>query len=391
MTARYDFFDAAVRADPFPLFNRLREDDPVFRTDFGYWYVSRYADANALVRDARLGSGRGVPDSFGITSGPLYEIMTSWLMALDGPTHTRVRRLISRAFTPRAVEALRPTIESIANPLIDRMASAGGGDIVADLAFPLPIEVVRLLFGIDHDEWDSEVVSLFHPGRASSEGGFIGQMQRLADYFWRVVPARRQAPGDDMFSSMVKPDADGDRLSDLDLVANAVLLVTAGFETTMGLLSLAILTLLRHPEQMAMLGDDPDLARNTVEEVLRFEPAALSTTRHTPVDVEVAGMTIPADSNILFSVVAANRDPTQYPRPDDFDITRVDVRPLTFGGGAHVCIGAALARLETEVVLRALVTRTRDLALLTNPITWQADNPTVRRPERLVVTCRPLT
>src|ERR1039458_5235453 len=129
MSAGYDFFDPAVREDPFPLFNHLRQQDPVYHTDFGYWYVSRYADANALVRDARLGSGRGVPDSFGITSGPLYDIMTSWLMALDGPNHTRVRRLISRAFTPRSVEGLRPTIESLANRLVDRLAADGGGDI----------------------------------------------------------------------------------------------------------------------------------------------------------------------------------------------------------------------------------------------------------------------
>jgi cytochrome P450 len=311
-------------------------------------------------------------------------------MALDGPAHTRVRRLISRAFTPRAVEALRPTIEALANGLLDGMAARSGGDIVADLAFPLPMEVVRLLFGIDHDEWDAEVVELFHPNRASADSGFIGQMQRLADYFWRFVPARRKAPGDDMFSAMVRPDSDGDSLSDLELVANAVLLVTAGFETTMGLLSLAVLTLMRHPAQLARLQADPDLATNAVEEVLRFEPAAVSTTRHTSVDLEVAGTKIPAGSNILFSVLAANRDPARYRDPDDFDITRADIRPLTFGGGAHVCIGAALARLETEVVLRAMVTRLGDLALVTDPIIWQAENPTVRRPERLVVTCRPL-
>jgi cytochrome P450 len=156
------------------------------------------------------------------------------------------------------------------------------------------------------------------------------------------------------------------------------------------LLSLAILTLLRHPEQLAMLRDDPELARNAVDEVLRFEPAAVSTTRYTPEAIEVAGTTIPADSNVLFSVIAANRDPARYEDPDRFDITRTDVRPLTFGGGAHVCIGAALARMETEVVLRAMVTRTRDLTLVTDPVVWQAENPTVRRPERLVVSCRPV-
>jgi cytochrome P450 len=388
MTSSYDFFGAAVREDPFPTFARLRQHDPVYRTDFGYWYVSRYADASALLRDARLGPGRGVPDSFGITTGPLHELMTSWLMALDGPTHTRVRRLISRSFTPRSVEAMRPPIEATSGRLVDALVADGGGDIVADLAFPLPMEVVRLLFGVGRDEWDENVVVLFDPRRARHEG-FVELMQQLAGYFRRLVPARRAAPGDDLFSTMVRPDANGDRLTDLELVANAVLLVTAGFETTMALLSLAVLTLLRHPDQLALLRASPELAGNATEEVLRFEPAALSTTRHTPVELVVAGTTVPADSNILFSIVAANRDPERYVDPDRFDITRADIRPLTFGGGAHVCLGAALARVEAEVALDHLLARTGGLTLVTDPIIWQADNPTVRRPERLVVGCDP--
>jgi cytochrome P450 len=386
MTGSYDFFDVAVREDPFPLFARLRQHDPVYRTDFGYWYVSRYADASSLLRDGRLGPGRGVPDSFGITSGPLHDIMSSWLMALDGAAHTRVRRLISRSFTPRSVEALRPPIEAMTGRLVDRLAADGGGDIVPSLAFQLPMEVVRLLFGVDRDEWQADVVDLFDPQRAPQEG-FVGLMQQLADYFRRLVPRRRAAPGDDLFSTMVRPDEDGDRLTDFELVANAVLLVTAGFETTMALISLAVLTLLRHPGELARLRARPALARNAVDEVLRFEPAALSTTRHTPVELVVAGTTIPEDSNILFSMVAANRDPERYEDPDRFDIARSDIRPLTFGGGAHACIGAALARLEAEVVIGHLLARTSDLALVTDPVVWQADNPTVRRPERLVVRC----
>jgi cytochrome P450 len=386
VTASYDFFDAAVRDDPFPLFARLRRHDPVYRTDFGYWYVSRYADASALLRDPRLGPGRGVPDSFGITDGPLHDLMTSWLMALDGPAHTRVRRLISRSFTPRSVEALRPAVEEVSGRLAGRLVAAGGGDIVADLAFPLPMEVVRMLFGVDRHEWEAEVVALFDPRRTREEG-FVGLMQQLAGYFWRLVPARRAAPGDDLFSAMVRPDDSGECLTDLELVANAVLLVTAGFETTMGLVSLAVLTLLRHPDQLALLRETPGFVRNAVDEVLRFEPAALSTTRHTPVELVVAGTTIPAGSNILFSMVAANRDPERYADPDRFDVTRTDIRPLTFGGGAHACIGAALARLEAEVAVGDLLARTDRLSLVTEPIAWQADNPTVRRPEQLVVSC----
>jgi cytochrome P450 len=184
---------------------------------------------------------------------------------------------------------------------------------------------------------------------------------------------------------LMRADDQGDSLSDLELVANAVLFVTAGFETTMGLISQAVLALLTHPDQLVQLRADPSLARNTVDEVLRFEPPAISSTRSTPVDVEINGVTIPSGSNILVSILAGNRDPRRYENPDEFVITRDDIRPLTFGGGVHVCIGAALARMEAEVVLTELVTQTETLALVSDPIRWQTENPTIRRPTELVV------
>lgn len=385
MSAVYDFFDLEAQIDPFPLFARLREHDPVYRTDFGYWYVSRYDDASSLLRDPRLEPGSGVPDSLGVTGGPLRSVMDTWLMALHGPEHARVRRLVSRSLTTGAVAALRPAIEETCRALVDDMVADGGGDIVTDLAFPLPMEIVRLLFGVGRDEWDEEVAALFDPRRTDAGTDFVHQAERLMDYFWRFVPARRAAPGDDLFSAMVRPDPDGNELSDLELVANAVLLATAGFETTMGLLSLAILTLLRHPDQLALLRARPELGPSTVEEVLRYEPAALSTTRHTPVDLEVGGVTVPAGSNLLFSIVAANRDPRRYPDPDTFDITRTDNRPLTFGGGAHLCLGAALARLEAQVVLATLLPRAPHLQLVDDHVRWELGNPTVRRPRALPV------
>jgi cytochrome P450 len=283
-------------------------------------------------------------------------------------------------FTPRAVEALRPEIQRIIDGLLDAMAaraSAGEAiDVVGKLAFPLPMEVVRLLFGAPPDEWAEHVVPLF----AGADP--LGPMVALAEYFeHEVIPRRRRQPGEDLFSGLVRGD-----LADEELVANAVLLVTAGFETTECLLANAVLCLLRHPDQRAvLLGDPRGRARNAVEEVLRFEPPALSTTRQTTEDVEVAGRTIPAGAKVLFSVIAGNRDPARYEEPDRFDITRPDVRPLTFGGGVHGCVGAALARLEGEVVVGSLFARFPHLALAEDEITWTADNPTVRRPARLLV------
>src|SRR4051794_14887060 len=163
------------------MFAELREHDPVYQTNFGYWYVSRYDDCHAVLRDTRLGPGTGVPDSFGLSDGPLFDIMSTWMMALDGPEHARVRRLVSSAFTPRAIELLRPDVERLGRSMVAALVAEGGGDIVTRVAFLLPMQVVRLLFGADVDEWDREVVSLFDPARAAEDGGFLTQMSRLAD------------------------------------------------------------------------------------------------------------------------------------------------------------------------------------------------------------------
>jgi cytochrome P450 len=380
----YDFFSEETRDDPFPLFDRLRDHDPVYETDFGYWYVSRYDDVVSLLRDTRLTSGRGVPDSLGVTGGPLREIMDSWLMALDGPAHRRARALISRAFTPRAVDAMRPAITAAAEHLVDALAAQGGGDVNVLLSFPLPMEVTRLLFGVDPATWDAEVAAIFDPVRRSGEG-WVSDMQRLADFLADFVPSW-DGGGTGLFSALKAPDDDGNVLSDFEQVANAVLLVTAGFETTMSLISNAVRTLLLHPEQLGLLRGDAALASRAVDEVLRFEPPALWTSRYATEDIVVGESVIPAGSNVLFSSVAANRDPSRYRDPDRFDITRADSRPVTFGGGVHSCIGAALARVETEIALVTLFERVPGLRLV-EPVSsvFQGENPSVRRPARLPV------
>jgi cytochrome P450 len=376
----YDFFDPALRTDPYPFFDRLRDHDPVHETDFGYWYVSRYDDINALLRDDRMVAGTGVADSIGLPPGKLHDLMDTWMMSVDGPEHSKVRRLCNHVFTPRAVEALRPEVQRITDGLLDAMAvrleRKEAVDVVHDYAFPMPMEVVRLLFGSDPEEWATRIVPLFEDSNP------LAPMLELADYFATVViPQRRAEPGDDLFSGLVRGD-----LTDDELVANAVLLVTAGFETTECLVANAVLAILAHPDQRAILLEDPrSRARNAIEEVLRWEPPALSTTRQTTAPVEVAGRTIPAGAKVLFSTLAGNRDPARYTDPDRFDITRPDIRPLTFGGGVHVCVGAALARMEGDVALASLFERFPDLALADEQIEWTADNPTVRRPVRLLV------
>ncbi len=380
----YAFFSPETRDNPFPLFDRLRDHDPVYETDFGYWYVSRYDDVVALLRDTRLTSGRGVPDSLGVTGGPLRTIMDSWLMALDGPAHRRARSLVSRAFTPRAVEAMRPAITATAERIVDELLAAGGGDVNELVSFPLPMEVTRLLFGVDAGTWDREVTAIFDPARRSGEG-WVSDMQRLVDFLTEFVP-RWESGRTGLFSALKAPDEEGNVLSELEQVANAVLLVTAGFETTMSLISNAVRTLLLHPDQLSLLRATPSLVSGAVDEVLRFEPPALWTSRFATEAVDVHGTTVPAGSNLLFSSVAANRDPARYEHPARFDITRADIRPVTFGGGVHSCIGAQLARAEAEVMLTVLVARVPSLRLV-EPISaeFQDANPSVRRPVTLPV------
>jgi cytochrome P450 len=332
-----------------------------------------------------LTSGRGVPDSLGVTGGPLRRIMDSWMMALDGAPHRRARALISRAFTPRAVDALRPQITAIADRLVDDLIANGGGDINEVLAFPLPIKVTRLLFGVDRDTWDAEVTALFDPRRRST-AGWVDNMQSLADFLADFVPRWDGERSTGLFTALKAPDEDGNVLTDDEQVANAVLLVTAGFETTQSLVTNAVRTLLLHPDQLQLLLTDASLAPGAVEEVLRYEPPALWTSRYATEAIEVAGGVIPTGSNVLFSSVAANRDPSRFVDPDRFDITRVDSRPVTFGGGAHSCIGATLARVEAEIALITLFRRVPTLRLV-EPVCerFQGENPSVRRPESLLV------
>ena len=376
----YDFGSAETRDDPYPLFHRLREHDPVYPTDWdlGTCRVtttsSPSCDPAAHVRAGRAGLVGG-------DRGTLRTIMDSWMMALDGPAHPRRRDLVSRAFTPRAVEAMRPGITVLADGLVSALVDRSGGDIVEHLAFPLPMDVTRIMFGVDSPTWDREVVALFDPARRDTEGGFVQAMTALSEFLEEFVPRRSVGIETDLFAALMAPDEDGNRLSHLERVANAVLLVTAGFETTMSLITLAVWTLLSHPDQrLERLRADWSLARNAVEEVLRYEPAALWTSRFATEDIAVGEVVIPRGSNVLFSSVAADRDPHRFEEPDRFDIGRKDIRPVTFGGGVHSCLGAALARLEAEVAITRLFQRAPSISLVSRAVAWQDGNPSVRRP-----------
>jgi cytochrome P450 len=379
-------FQIAALDDPYPAYAQLREAGPLHRGDDGMWYVTRYEDIQRLLRDRRLVAGTGVASSFGLSEGPVYEAMTSWLMAVDGMAHARTRRLVSSAFGPKAIQAMRQDILAIVDTALDAMAASAGhegsAEFVSTVAFTVPVQVMRLLFGIEEQEWQDAVTRRFTSG-----GDPIALMESLLDYLASLVSRRRRAPGSDMFSAMFSAREAGDRLSDAELVANGLLLITAGFETSMSLIGNAMVVVLSRPEVVERLQRDARFVPSAVEEVLRYETPALTTSRTATEEVAVGGGQIPSGADVLFALAAGNRDPRQYADPDEFDLERADVHPLSFGGGGHACLGAGLARLETELVLAKVLERYPELEVDLASVVWRKDSPTIRGPA--VLTVRP--
>lgn len=381
----WDIYRIAFSEDPHARWRALREERPVHDLGEGVFFVTDWANVDSILRDARHGAGIGVSASFGATDGLAFEAMAVWLMSLDGAPQTRARGLVRREFTPRRIEALRPRIEAATERLVSALETGPLSepvDLIDRLAFALPSEITRSLFGISPDAWRAEVEPIVRARSDAPDAG-IQMIEGLARYFTSILESGDVPDG--LLSQLSVPDPELGRLSDLEIVANAVLLVTAAIDTTAGLIGSSILCALEHPEALTRLRKDPSLIPAWIEETLRFEPAALSCSRTAGEDFEIAGIQIPAGSQLLLSLGAANRDPNRYPNPDVFDLDRDHTGLLSFGGGRHVCLGAALARLEARVVLeRLLVTSNLELEAIETPH-WQTQNPTVRALERLPV------
>jgi cytochrome P450 len=382
----WDVYEIALRDDPHAALRELRESDPVHDAGHGVFFLTRHADVLRVLRDPALRAGSGVAESFGAASGLLRDVMAGWLMALDGPEHLRARGLVSREFTPRRVAALAPAVEAIAGRLADALAreaeGRAGADLVRGLAFALPSEVIRHLFRIAPEEWSAEVEPIFRPGGGLAGGAVL---EALARYFEAKLARPGALPPDGLLSLLRAADPEAGRLSDLEVVANCVLLVTAAIDTTTGLIANATLCLLRHRAALETVLGKPALLDAAVEETLRYEPSALSASRFAPGPVVVGGRELPAGSHLLCSIAAANRDPRRFERPDDFDPTRPDGEHVGFGGGRHVCLGAPLARLEARAALAALLARLPRPELAEEPVVFRRDNRTVRSPARLLV------
>jgi cytochrome P450 len=362
-------------ADPYPFYHRLRATDPMHLTPLGFRVASRHADVTAILRDKRFGKdyvGR-MTRRFGpqILEEPVYRSMSHWMLQQDPPDHGRLRGLVVRAFTARRVENMRPRIQQIVDDIIDRVEPHGHMDLIADFAFRLPVTVICDMLGIPAEDRD-----LF--GRSDAAGRLLDPApltrdeinmhnafnQASAEYFSRLFELRRRQPGDDLTTQLVQAEEAGSKLSNEELTANIVLLFGAGHETTVNLIGNGLLALHRHPDQLRLLRSDPSLMANTIDELLRYDSSVQLTGRTTLEDVgDIGGVAMAKGQSVLCLLGAANRDPAIYPEPDRLDIRRSDIRPLSFGGGIHYCLGAQLARIEGEIAIATLLRRLPTLRL----------------------------
>jgi hypothetical protein len=370
--------------DPYPLYRRLRETEPVHRTAAGYWVLSRYADVAALVRDPRLGKGfhhlaaSPMVAARGGAGSPLIEEMSRWMLFQDPPDHTRLRGLVTKAFTPRAVERIRVRTQEIVDGLIDRVVGSGGMDAIADFAFPLPVTVIAEMLGlpfVDTDRcraWTVAASRVLDPNQTREQlTRAVEALGHLSVYVREQIAQRRRAPGDDLLSVLIAAEEGGERLSEDELVSTVGLLFGAGHETTVNLIGNGLLALLRNPGQLTRLRDDPSLVPNAVEELLRYDSPAQLIRRWAHEDLEVSGVRIAAGDELVLLAGAANRDPERFPEPDVLDVGRADVRHVSFGGGPHFCLGAMLARMEAQVAFATLLRRLPDIELAGGAPQWR--------------------
>lgn len=371
-------FSQEFRDDPYPSLARLRDTAPIHLTPAGIWRLTRYADVDRLLHDSPV----GVRTTDGTLPG-VDESLTGpreFMLQRDPPAHTRLRKLASRAFTPRAIQALEANIERITAACLDRVAARGEMDVVADLALPVPSTVICEMMGVplaDRDRftvWTAQAThalasSFLTPAQLAETQAAAMQ---LAMYFQELIAERRERLGDDILSELIRAEEAGDHLSPSELLSQAIGLLIAGFETTIGLIANGVRALVRHPEQLELLRARPELVKSAVEECLRFDGPIVLTGRVAHEDLVFGDVVIPKNARIWAMLAAANRDPAVFADPDRLDVTRDPNPHLAFGGGPHFCLGAHLARVEGQAAIGALVRRFTDLALVEPTVTWGA-------------------
>lgn len=380
----YHLLDPEVLANPYPLYRRLRTEDPVHWDPYLHaWVVTRYADVITVLHDFSA-DRTPTPDQFAAMGlpelGPIAQVMMRQMLFLDAPAHTRLRTLASMAFTPARVAALREHIREIVEELMKPLLRRGRMDVIGDLAAPLPAIVTAEMLGVpvaDSDqlkEWSAdfaEVLGNFqhNPDRASRTLRCVENMTR---YFREAIARLKREPREGLIYSFMTAEIDGDRLTEEEIIANCIVTMVGGQETTTNLIGNGVLSLLRNPSELQRLRSDLTLIPSAVEELLRYESPSQHTARIAPCDTLLGGRRIRKGQAVIAVMGAGNRDPERFPDPDRLDLSRTDNRHLAFGWASHFCFGAALARIEGQLVFEAIARQTTNLTLEPNrPIVWR--------------------
>jgi pimeloyl-[acyl-carrier protein] synthase len=380
-----ELLDPAVLANPYPLYRQLRSEDPVhWDPCLHAWVVTRYADVVTVLHDF---SAERTPTPERLASmglgelSPIAKVMVKQMLFMDPPAHTRIRKLASYAFTPQRVAALREHIGEVVENLLDAVASRGGMDIIADLAVPLPYTITAEMLGVpikdaaQLKEWSQDFAEMLgnfqlNPERATHVRSSV---EAMANYFRDAFQRTKKHPRPGLIQSFLESDVDGDRFTEEEMIANTIVTMVGGQETTTNLIGNGMLTLLRYPSEMKLLLDDPSLLPSALEEMLRYEPPSQQTARLAPRDLQLGGKSIRNRQAVIAVMAAANRDPDRFPDPDRFDITRQDNRHVSFGWAAHFCFGAALARIEGQVAFESLLRRFGEFQMGSEALVWRAN------------------
>ncbi|HET7037467.1 MAG TPA: cytochrome P450 [Thermomicrobiaceae bacterium] len=398
MSATIDFGDPAIKADPYPLYRELRREQPVFWNGQG-WFVFRYDDVLSLFNDPRISSARTgsllsvLPRDVQRELEPMRAVLSSRMLLTDPPAHTRLRNLLTKAFSAKAASVKRERIQALCDQLLAGLLPCGELELMEEFASPLPSYVIADMLGVelerqaDFARWSRAQVRIYdRPGTLGERVAVMRQgqaaMLETKAYLEAVIAARRRQPREDLITLLIEAEEAGDRLTTAEMVVMIIALLVGGNNSTAHLIGNAILTLLRHPESLARLRAEPALIRLAIEEVLRFECPVQTTSRVAKERIELGGQAIEAGQNVFLVLASANRDESQFPEPDRFDITRQPNRHLDFAHGPHFCLGSAIARAEAQIAVNTLIQRCPDLELAAGEIEW-LDGFSFRGPKRL--------
>ena len=373
--------DSEFLADPYPTYHRLRAEDPVHHSPLGFWVLTRYEDVAAVLRDPRFIKeplaalvaarfGAEVPRGVGLS-----------MLDRDPPDHTRLRSLVSKAFTPRVVEGLRPRIQKIVDGLIAGAEAAGSMDLIEEFAYPIPVNVICEMLGVpvdDHERfkgWSLDIArgldSIWLPPDSEIPRRSAAARHAISDYFRELIAQRRASPRGDLLSALIAAEEAGDKLNEEELLATCILILIAGHETTVNLIGNGVLALLRNPEELRRLRETPGLITTAVEELLRYDGPVQRTARVASDDATIGGHTIRKGEMVMPFIGAADRDPAHFPEPDRLDLSRADNRHIAFGWGIHFCLGAPLARVEGQIAINTLVRRLPRLAFVNDTVEYR--------------------